>query len=603
MKTLEANRHGFFPLFTCHENLCMMLLFVLLWSVVLAASGSLFSGYHLADDHEILTIQEDLLKRPSGGVFSKWFWHDFDSMHRFRPFYFAHRIFLTRLLGTNFTAWFFYTGILAVSATFLLYYGGRLTGFSVCESALFALLTLLGRQAVVWWSLGPNESIAMLLLSASWVCMLLAIRSPRSGASFRSVMVVTAVLAALSKENFVLLFPALIFLMAWTYRTEKKTTWSRSWTSNAPTAFVLLFFMALDLFIIGRSIGVDGYGRHGGGIDRSSLLTLFQTALDVTLSFSTIGAGWIILFISLAFMVLFWHRYSRKNIESLRTNVVPSLILFGLITVPQFMIYARCGIHGRYILPIVLGYAGLLVSLLRFLRINDFRFGFDGRDFVGFLVVVLSGFAGLWPFFVKRSFLVPERALWLRIGFSFAMIMIAATVCLAGFLFFIRHRMRCNKQGFSFYRFALGLTVLLVFYKMVLSFTGARAFAQHGRDTQAFFGLIEKHTQANDFTILVIDHEGLKNEAAYSIQEFLRIKMRRPCAPLIVAQDFTGFRPKVSRDKKKPESVSFVAVFSDLERDFLQCPPPWFHRSDYTRVQNGIFVSYFLEAPREADIP
>lgn len=583
-----------FPaVFARREYLIMAFVFLTLWAILLVVSGSAFSGFHLADDHEILTIHDDLLTHPPTKVFVKWFWHDFDVMHRFRPFYFVQRILLTKLFGTNFTVWLFYTGILAVGTTFLLYYGSRLSGFSFRESFLFAMLVLLGPQAVVWWSLGPNENIAMLFLATSWVCMLLALRKPRYDAVFRCVMVISAILSALSKESFLLMLPALIFLMVWIYHTRKEVSWRKAYILNLPAILILASFMFFVFLILVQNVGFEGYG-HGGGIDHLNFFVLFKTAVNITLSFSTIGIGLIIL--SCAFL-FFFDDFKPKYIF----DAAPSLVLFGLIVVPQLMIYARCGIFGRYVLPLILGYAGLLMCFLRFLRKDEHRLCFKGRRIYGFFAVMASGIVLLGYLLHIGGSL--KSAHFLRFGPLSVIIAVIGTAILAGLFFLVAHVVQRKKQGFSLYQFGLLLAALLVIFKYALSFAGASAYAQHGRDIQAFFSNIDEHTNDNDSIIIVIDHRDFRSEASYSIREFLRLISGRTHVSFVVTPGPEGSCPPYHDDGILPGMTSCVIVFNDLENDFLQCPPAWFKRADFERIQNGIFISFFPMRPKEAAAP
>jgi len=612
METFDSQRNGFSAVFTRREHLFIPLLFLLLWIVILAGSGSLFSGYHLADDHEILTIQDDLLTHPVNEVIMKWFRHDFGLMHRFRPFYLVYRIFLTKWLGTNFTAWLFYTGIMAIGTTCLLYYGGRLTFFSSSESALFALLTLLGPQAVIWWSLGPNESIAMLLLSASWVCMLLGMRRHGSRPYFLSVSVLLAVLSALSKESFVLLFPALIFLLVWTCQAQTKMTWPRAWASNLPIVLVLAVLMLLIFLAIGRSVGFGGYGHHGGGIGHFDLFLLLQKALIVTFSFSTIGMGLIFLPCVFLLIIFVLKNCEWKDVKGLLGGAVPPAILFGLIVFPQFLIYSRCGIYGRYILPLMLGYTGLLIALLRFLKKNELRLCFTVKEWIGYLFAALAGlgllgyvFRGrILSFLSERSDFLAAQEVFLPPPSKALMLTIAAAgTVIAGIFLLTSGAAWQNKRCISLYRFGLWLTVLLLFYKAFLSFAGAWSFAQHGRDTQVFFAILEKNTGPQDNIVLVVDPDILKREASDSIQEFARLKLNRPHTSFVVAPAGAQGCSVVPMKEMQPGPVSCVAIFSSLENGFLLCPPDWFQKSDYQRAQNGIFVTYFRLKRSERDMP
>ena len=153
----------------------VFIFFFLFWFSILVGSGSLFSGYHAADDQEIFEIHNDLLSSNNDivKVTKKWITNDIST--RFKPLFYPYRVLKTWFFGTNFTLWLTYKGLLAVITSFCLFLFVHKIGFSLLESILFPLLSLLGAQAVVWWSSGINESLSMFLLSLSLVFMAFSI--------------------------------------------------------------------------------------------------------------------------------------------------------------------------------------------------------------------------------------------------------------------------------------------------------------------------------------------------------------------------------------------------------------------------------------------
>lgn len=160
-----------------HSNVFALLIFVAVWLGLACFSGSLFSGFHIVDDHEIIAIQNEfnghaplckVMKREIGD----------DLSIRLRPLYYADRIFLIRLFGDNFLLWSTWRALLAVLTSFLLFLSGRSLGLGVVEAALFPLLALIGTQSNAWFWRGPAEAPAMLMFAVSLYCI--AMRSGKT---------------------------------------------------------------------------------------------------------------------------------------------------------------------------------------------------------------------------------------------------------------------------------------------------------------------------------------------------------------------------------------------------------------------------------------
>lgn len=91
----------------------IFLVILVFWFLIFITSGSLFSGYHFTDDHEIVAINFDveIEKINIIELFIQWIKKDLIS-GRLRPFYYIHRIIETRVFGLNFSLWSIYTGLL-----------------------------------------------------------------------------------------------------------------------------------------------------------------------------------------------------------------------------------------------------------------------------------------------------------------------------------------------------------------------------------------------------------------------------------------------------------------------------------------------------------
>lgn len=349
------------------KNYAVLFFFVLFWVVILGFSGSIFSGFHFTDDHEIIGIKYELNTQSTMSVAMNWMKNDQLSSHRFRPFYFFHRVLETKVFGSNFTAWSVYTASLAIATSFLLFYFLILLRFSFWESFLFSLVSLVGPQAAIWWRLGPNETIGMFLLSASLLFLGLFVTKKEHGKIFKFFFVIFAILSALSKESFLLLLPAFVFLLLYFSHERKGLEWRESIRQNIVSMGMLLVVFAGLILYIKLFLGTGGMGY--AGIDGFNLESYVKTFWSLTTSF---WLSKIILIQTVLVVIVFWKKRldgKEKIVQIFRKLIFP-MILFFAIVISQVVLYAKSGFFERYFLPVILGYAVIFICLLRQLGKN-----------------------------------------------------------------------------------------------------------------------------------------------------------------------------------------------------------------------------------------
>nr|WP_290227298.1 hypothetical protein [Trichocoleus desertorum] len=321
-------------------------------------SGSLFSGYHFTDDHEITAIHYDFVHHHSNlfEIIKQWLLADHLS-GRFRPFYYAHRIVETRLFGVNLFLWSIYTGMLAVLTTFFLFIFGKFLNLSFSAAIALAFLTTFGAQSAIWWQLGPAETVGLFLLSSSLFFAGLSATTNQHKRFCQSGFVISTVLMSLCKESLVVAIPAIAFIQVWlSYRNSAKT-WRRAIQDNQLSLAVLGLVGLTELFFIKYFLGLRGTGYAGVEKTDFSKLSLVAKTLN------HYGSGWIIL-LAIA-LILIANRKSnlQQSTWSLLKTAYAPILLFILLVVPQLVVYAKSGISQRYLLPAVLGYS-LLIALL-----------------------------------------------------------------------------------------------------------------------------------------------------------------------------------------------------------------------------------------------
>lgn len=350
-----------------YKTLILLLIFAGFWFLLFLSSGTLFSGFHFTDDHDIVAIHHHLTAKQMNilEVMRQWLQED-HATGRFRPFYFIYRIFQTTFLGINFPFWATYNALTAVLATFLFFIFAGLLQFSLLEASLFALLTTLGPQSAIWWQLGPAETIGTLLLALSLVFTALSAAPSKFRLLYKGFAIIFAILMSLSKESYILMLPAISFLHIWLSQ-KICGSWLKAFKQESLYVAILLLTFCSSLLFVKYSVGTTPDINYAG-VDGFRIGAIWTTFLEL----STHGSGWIIL---LTFALLIRAQIpqndhgktvflpSWKGLRYVLSSSLIPIFLFLLIAVPQSVLYAKSGISQRYLVPGIVAYSFLLIWL------------------------------------------------------------------------------------------------------------------------------------------------------------------------------------------------------------------------------------------------
>ncbi|MBD2097436.1 hypothetical protein H6F90_20260 [Trichocoleus sp. FACHB-591] len=341
-----------------HEYVTALLIALVVWFSLFMSSGSLFSGYHFTDDHEITAIHYSFVHHQSDlfEVIKQWLVADHLS-GRFRPLYYIHRIIETRIFGINFFLWSLYTGILAALTTFLLFVFGKFLKLSFSAAIVLAFLTTLGAQSAIWWQLGPAETIGFFLLSVALPFAGLSAAKSQQKMLYQSGFLVSTILMSLCKENLVVAIPAIAFIQVWLSRTNGSKTWLQAIKDNQFSLAVLGLVCLAELLFIKYFLGLRGTGY--AGVEKIN----FSRILLVTKTLSHYSSGWIILSAIVLIFTINYKTNLKQSARLLLKTIYYPFFLFILLILPQLVVYAKSDISQRYLLPAVFGYS-VLISLL-----------------------------------------------------------------------------------------------------------------------------------------------------------------------------------------------------------------------------------------------
>lgn len=340
------------------ELLIVFLFLSLLWLFVFFQTGIVFSGFHFIDDHQIVQMNGELNQENFSllEVIRRWLIVDYNAS-RFRPVYYIHRVLQTYAFGVTWSLWYLYNATLAICSSFFLFLFARLIKFTFIEALLVVFAISLGEQAVIWWRLGPAETLGTFFLSLSLMLIGFEIneKQKKRGRLFSWLAVLALIMMSLCKESFIIAVPSILIFWMWLHSIFQKRSLTQSIRYNLAPFLSTIAILTLEILYIKFVIGTGGTGY--AGIDESTFdwnrilettINLFQkTKLSVPLFFAACMLTWI----------LFPKKISSKLKSTDRLTfaqiLIPSLILFVGLT-PQILLYAKSGISGFYLFPSVI---------------------------------------------------------------------------------------------------------------------------------------------------------------------------------------------------------------------------------------------------------
>lgn len=307
----------------------------------------------LQDDHRIITPA--ITPYPGGVAGAVHMWSsailgDVYEVGRFRPVSQIFDVIGPLVLGPDAFVWHAWLLLLAAAVAALLYVSALKVWQSRSAAIMFVLVAMLAPDpgpTAAWYRLGPKEAWEMLLLAAALATMVWEVG--RSDRRFAFVSFGFVALAALSKESFVLLVPALFGVRLWLEARASQSSLSAAFRRLRMTAagYSALFFggMGAILFVV-RSAGSHSYGGKSVSMSLSGTIRALSRDLGRTPSLSV----WLVPVLLACWVA--WHR---------RSTVQPALfaiILFLAWTGPQFALHAtRGGMWDHYWIPCIVAFA------------------------------------------------------------------------------------------------------------------------------------------------------------------------------------------------------------------------------------------------------
>ncbi len=345
------------------KNLSAFAIFFAFWFSMFMYTGSIDSGYHLIDDHQIITLSQQLKTAPVHSVAKKLVLYD--GRFRFRPLFSIHRVIMTKILGLNFTAWSVYIGLMGVFTSFFLFMFSRITGYSLIQSILFSLLTLTGVQSVIWYQYADAENLCMFFLSLSMLFMAMSVHHGRHKLKYDLLFITSLFASSLCKESFILMIPAMLFLYLCLYSRKNNLSLFKSFKVNIYLTGIPSVILIISLLYIIFFVGINKTGQTGIDNKVFSLMFIREFIYNIRQStfFLTILFG--IFIISDYIISKKQFHFNKDFFKKILTEFLNITVLFLLIIIPQYLLYYKSGMRDRYLLPYFLGFSFFLIYLLK----------------------------------------------------------------------------------------------------------------------------------------------------------------------------------------------------------------------------------------------
>lgn len=328
------------------EYLITMFIFGAIVFGLLIVTGTLTSGIHLVDDHEFFSIQASI--KSEGVVKTLINFMGKDLGYRFRPLYWVERVFGVFILGCRARLWSLCKAMEAVISMQLLYMFARKMQVGKIFSIWFSLMVSIGNQSAVWWRLGPQESIGIVLFGIA-LLKTYDLSKERNSLNVISYVVIL-VLMSLQKEAFLITVPAM-FLLLMAYESEGYTGKFGSFFAkfikrHISELLLIIGVLLIEAYIILFKIGTDGLS-YAGFSDQSTWKDYIE---GIWGSLSNDCMPYILL---LVIMILIIQIQLKK--EMINQKLILEILFCIYILAIEQICYAKSTMFERYLIPWVVG--------------------------------------------------------------------------------------------------------------------------------------------------------------------------------------------------------------------------------------------------------
>ena len=344
------------------------ILFLGIWLYIFLSTGLLTSGLnYLVNDHAIYedhVTKFDFISIAKQSLINNYF--SDSPVQRFRPFYdFLQRL-SPYIFEYNPFPYYFSSFFIALSTSIGLYIFAKRIKFSPVVSFLFSSLVVIGPQTSTYsyaFPIPAEASASLFIVISLILCTLLNNIQKKKNLFFEITISILVILAALTKESYILIIPAIIFFTLDYFSQKYSISYIESFKKNKIVSLTLaLVFLVLIVYL---KVKVTGQGY--AGIDRSTFSSVNITNLiKYFYKDSILGITILIYLIFIVYNLI-------KKSFNFSNSYIRFCIFTFLIVAPQFILYVKSGIEGNthYLFPLIIGLALFTVKPLEDIKYKN----------------------------------------------------------------------------------------------------------------------------------------------------------------------------------------------------------------------------------------
>lgn len=181
--------------------------------VMVLGFGTLFSGWHLVDDHQFFFYINRMRNNNESllSVIISELNRDYYEQHRARLLFYPLRVPQAYLFGFNTVYYYVLKAVETFITLVVLYYSARELNLSYFSSAMFSLLSFCGEQSCVWWKLGTPQLQATCFFSIGFYFMIRYLKYNKKSSAVISILFY--IFMANFHESYLVLIPFIVLFV------------------------------------------------------------------------------------------------------------------------------------------------------------------------------------------------------------------------------------------------------------------------------------------------------------------------------------------------------------------------------------------------------
>ncbi len=319
--------------------------------------GGVRAGWQFEEDYELIEIRQAL---DAGRGWAATAAHYAVDVERRARIYYLPRVASAAAFGDRIGGYRWSLLLVGIAAAALFCAAIRLRRFGWTESCLLTMLMFGGVPMTVWWRMGTTENLGMFFLSAALYAGLRSCEPRANETGWKITSAACAAAASLSKESFLVVLPALVWIQLWHRSRGKGVSIRSAAASDLPGIAALAALAAVQFWLIFNWTGsvIGGYV----GVEGLSLTRLAATGKDWV-----IGGypGLFAALIALAFVGPGRAARSGAPRAAGPGEWPQALTAAVLITAPLLVLFQKTGMGHYYMLPAKLAHVILLAAALK----------------------------------------------------------------------------------------------------------------------------------------------------------------------------------------------------------------------------------------------